>query len=302
MCLMTRSFRKMWHVKGGLQYQNNEKSVQLGVTQTVSVKNKGILSRKIWDLALSEKVVDSDQSLRDNLKGQMQGQLITSHNYFHGCSIFWKTLFSLLSLLECLIFVLILSTGDCNVDISEQLFYRVKDLVLCCISTSYILFEAFLSFGIKHALWDTTISGVYHSFQANSSNKFRKLRKAGKRFVLVQSFIKSPIYSGLKTTQNCFFTTHLFFRQSWTKFLRHFCISGAFSNTGPSPHLALQTMLNACIQKFFRISSLYSMGGGRTARKFQKGCAVLWGNREMTEKYEYCSTVPRTFVHHCRCA
>ena len=47
MCLMTRSFRKMWHVKGGLQYQNNEKSVQLGVTQTVSVKNRGILSRKI---------------------------------------------------------------------------------------------------------------------------------------------------------------------------------------------------------------------------------------------------------------
>ena len=37
----------MWHVKGGLQYQNNEKSVQLGVTQTVSVKNKGILLRKI---------------------------------------------------------------------------------------------------------------------------------------------------------------------------------------------------------------------------------------------------------------
>ena len=104
------------------------------------------------DLALSKKVVDSDQSLRDNLKGQTQGQLITSHNYFHGCSIFWKTLFSLPSLLECLTFVLILSTGDCNVHISEQLFYRVKDLMLCCRSTSYILFEAFLSFGIKHAL------------------------------------------------------------------------------------------------------------------------------------------------------
>ena len=74
------------------------------------------------DLALSEKVVDSDQSLRDNLKGQMQGQLITSHNYFHSCSIFWKTLFCLPSLLKCLTFVLILSTGDCNVDNSEQLF------------------------------------------------------------------------------------------------------------------------------------------------------------------------------------
>ena len=28
-------------------------------------------------------------------------------------------------------------------------------------------------------------------------------------------------------------------------------------------------------------------GGGRTARKFRKGCTVLRGNREMTEKYEY---------------
>ena len=28
-------------------------------------------------------------------------------------------------------------------------------------------------------------------------------------------------------------------------------------------------------------------------------CTVLRGNREMTEKYEYCSTVPRTFVQDC---
>ena len=37
-------------------------------------------------------------------------------------------------------------------------------------------------------------------------------------------------------------------------------------------------------------------GGGRTARKFRKGFTVLKGNREMTEKYEHCSTVLRTFV------
>ena len=40
-------------------------------------------------------------------------------------------------------------------------------------------------------------------------------------------------------------------------------------------------------------------GGGRTARKFPKGCIVLWGNREMTEKYEYCITVAGTLVHDC---
>ena len=41
-------------------------------------------------------------------------------------------------------------------------------------------------------------------------------------------------------------------------------------------------------------------GGGRTARKFRKGCTVLRGNREMTKKYEYWSIVPRTFVRDCR--
>ena len=44
--------------------------------------------------------------------------------FFHGRSIFWKTLlFSLPSLPDFLTFVLILSTGDYNVDISEQVMY-----------------------------------------------------------------------------------------------------------------------------------------------------------------------------------
>ena len=65
----------------------------------------------------------------------------------------------------------------------------------------------------------------------------------------------------------------------------------------PSDH---STMLDLCIQNFFRVSTLYRVGRGRTARKFWKGCIVLRGNREITEKYEYCSTVPRTFVQDCR--
>ena len=69
-----------------------------------------------------------------------------------------------------------------------------------------------------------------------------------------------------------------------------------FSLAYPHP----QTMLDACIQNCFRVSTLYRLGGGKTARNFQKGCTVLRGNREMTEKYEYCSTtVPRTFVQDC---
>ena len=32
-------------------------------------------------------------------------------------------------------------------------------------------------------------------------------------------------FTGLKTPQNCLFSSHLFFRQSWTKVLGHFCVS-----------------------------------------------------------------------------
>ena len=88
--------------------------------------------------------------------------------------------------------------------------------------------------------------------------------------------------------------------KSWGTFafLGHFPI-----HTGPTPPLTPQTMLDGCIQNFFRdFSTLYRVGGGRTARKCRKGCTVLRGNQEMTEKYEYCHTVPRTFVRDCRMA
>ena len=61
----------------------------------------------------------------------------------------------------------------------------------------------------------------------------------------------------------------------------------------PSPHKQCGTR----VSRIF--STLYRVGVGRTARKFRKGCTVLRGNREMTEKYEYCSTVPRNFVQDC---
>ena len=59
-------------------------------------------------------------------------------------------------------------------------------------------------------------------------------------------------------------------------------------------------MLDACIQNFSRVSTLYRVGGGRTAREFRKGCTVLRGTQEMTDQYEYCSTAQRTFVRDCR--
>ena len=52
----------------------------------------------------------------------------------------WKTLLlSLPSLLDFLTLVLILSIGDGNVDISEQVIYQVNDLVLCRIPMTLAL-------------------------------------------------------------------------------------------------------------------------------------------------------------------
>ena len=89
------------------------------------------------------------------------------------------------------------------------------------------------------------------------------------------------ISPGLKTPQNCIFSSHLFLRQSWTNVLGHFCISGVFSNSwtsNPSPHPT--NNVGHVYPEFFRVSTLYRVGGGRTTRKLQKGCTVLRGNRE----------------------
>ena len=60
-----------------------------------------------------------------------------------------------------------------------------------------------------------------------------------------------------------------------------------------SPHKQCWTHVSRIVLGF---QLCIGWGEGRTARKFRKGCTVLRGNREMTEKYEYCSTVIRTFV------
>ena len=45
----------------------------------------------------------------------------------------------------------------------------------------------------------------------------------------------------------------------------------------PSPHKQCWTRVSRI---FFRVSTLYRVGGGKTAGKFRKGCTVLWGNPE----------------------
>ena len=74
---------------------------------------------------------------------------------------------------------------------------------------------------------------------------------------------------------------------------------------GHWPPLTPQRMLDACIQIFFRVSTLYRVGGwgGRKGRenckKISKRMPCFKREPRMTEKYEYCRTVPRTFVQDC---
>ena len=70
-------------------------------------------------------------------------------------------------------------------------------------------------------------------------------------------------------------------------------------HTGPNPPLTPQTMLDACIHNFLRVSTLYMVGEGKLQENLEK-YALFYDGPRMTEKYEYCITVPRTFVHECR--
>ena len=88
--------------------------------------------------------------------------------------------------------------------------------------------------------------------------------------------------------------------QSRTKVLGQFAFLGRFpTHTWPTTPFNHKQCWTRVSRIFFRVSTLYRVGGKRTARKFRKD-APFRGNRETTEEYEYCSTVPRTFVHDCR--
>ena len=69
--------------------------------------------------------------------------------------------------------------------------------------------------------------------------------------------------------------------QSWTKVLGHFCVLGRFPiYTGSTPPLTPQTMLDACIQNFFRVSTLYRVGEGELQDNFEEDALFY----EETEK------------------
>ena len=62
-------------------------------------------------------------------------------------------------------------------------------------------------------------------------------------------------------------------------------------------------MLDSCIQNFFPSFNLkiyIGLGEGELQENFEKD-AQFSLIPKMTEKYEYCGTVPRTFVQDCKC-
>ena len=108
-------------------------------------------------------------------------------------------------------------------------------------------------------------------------------------------------FTGLKNTQNCLFSSHLLFRQLWTEVLGHFRVPGAFSNahrSNPSPHPTNNWCWTSVSRIFSEFQLCIGCGEGELQENFEKD-ALFRGNREMTEKYEYCSTVLRTFVQDC---
>ena len=85
--------------------------------------------------------------------------------------------------------------------------------------------------------------------------------------------------------------------QSWTKVFTLSRLWGVSHRSNPSPHPT--NNVGRVYREFFSEFQLCIRWGEGELQE-NLGCTVLRGNREMIEKYEYCSTVLRTFVQYCR--
>ena len=79
---------------------------------------------------------------------------------------------------------------------------------------------------------------------------------------------------------------------SWTKVLGHFCISGAFSNSH-RPNLSPHPTNGVGVSTLYGVKA----GGAKKCKKISKRKHCFMREPRMTEKYEYCITVPRTFTY-----
>ena len=93
--------------------------------------------------------------------------------------------------------------------------------------------------------------------------------------------------------------------QSWTKVLGHFCVSGAFSDSHQpktSPH-PTNNVGRTYLEFFSEFQLRMGWREGELQENFEKDSPhCLMREPRMTEKYEYCSTVPGTTVHDCSCS
>ena len=114
-------------------------------------------------------------------------------------------------------------------------------------------------------------------------NNVQKTPKSWEKICSITIFHQDPektLLQAWKPLKIALYSSYVFFIQSWTKVLGHFCISGCFPiHTGPTPPLTHKQCWMYVSRIFFRVSTLYRVGGGRTARKFRKRCTVtpLWG-------------------------
>ena len=124
--------------------------------------------------------------------------------------------------------------------------------------------------------WCNIIHCERNVLQTRSENS----ENIGKGFFYydLSSDARKNTFTGSKTTQNWLFSSHLYiFQTIMDRGLR----TGRFPvHIGPTSPLTPQTMLDACIQNSFRVSICTGWGEGITARKFRKGCTVLWRNTE----------------------
>ena len=96
-------------------------------------------------------------------------------------------------------------------------------------------------------------------------------RKKSNRLNLCHLLQRKMHFTGLKPLKIDFFHPTSFSDNHGHKSWDTFAFLGRFPiHTGPTPPLTTQTKLDACIQNFFWVSTLYRVWGGRTAKQILK--------------------------------
>ena len=145
-----------------------------------------------------------------------------------------------------------------------------------------------------HAPWDTTIFVSSKFFK-----HVQKTAKSWEKVCLTTIFHQKPEKTLLQAWKLPFFFPPLFqtIMDKSLGTLLHFWGVFRFTQVQPLPSRHKQCWTRVS-RIFFRVSTLYRVGGGRTGRtgrNFRKGCTVLRGNREMTEKKWILQYCPKDF-------